>query len=33
MNSARTLGPALAGNHWNDWWAHVLEPPNPTEGK
>jgi aquaporin Z len=26
MNPARSLGPALIGGHWSDWWAYVLGP-------
>jgi aquaporin Z len=26
MNPARSLGPALIGGQWEDWWAYVLGP-------
>ena len=26
MNPARSLGPALIGGHWRDWWAYVIGP-------
>jgi aquaporin Z len=26
MNPARSLGPALIGGHWVDWWAYVIGP-------
>jgi aquaporin Z len=26
MNPARSLGPALIGGQWQDWWAYVLGP-------
>jgi len=26
MNPARSLGPALVGDHWDDWWAYVIGP-------
>jgi aquaporin Z len=26
MNPARSLGPALIGGQWDDWWAYILGP-------
>jgi len=26
MNPARSLGPALVGDHWDTWWAYVVGP-------
>lgn len=26
MNPFRSLGPALVGGHWADWWAYVIGP-------
>ena len=26
MNPARSLGPALVGDHWASWWAYVVGP-------
>jgi aquaporin Z len=26
MNPARSLGPAIIGDHWHDWWAYLIGP-------
>jgi aquaporin Z len=26
MNPARSLGPAIIGGHWHDWWAYLIGP-------